>query len=687
MTNGTGFRLDIQGLRAIAVLLVLVFHVWPTGLPGGYVGVDVFFVISGFLITGLLVREFENKGRISLVGFYARRIRRLLPAATLTLAAAAIGSYLWLPEALWSDLAMEVLASGFYVENLLLVVKSVDYLALQEAPSPVQHYWSLSVEEQFYIFWPLLMIATGALARKMGWRTRAVFAAALGSVTLASFAWGVYKSYTDPAPGYFLTTTRIWELGIGGLLSLMAFDEGGNRLARGVAGWAGCLAILASGYFYTTGLPFPGYEALLPTLGAAALIYARSEPSDLLGRALAVRPLQYFGDISYSLYLWHWPVVVFYPYVTGREIGRFSDGVTVVVVSVVLAHLSKYGVEDRFRHPVAATGRSSGYKLAYAMGAGCMLLVAAAAAVPYGSAMKLDSGYAAPLSQVDASYPGAEAFLHQLPVPKVAASLPAPGVAKLDRGPAYGGNGEKNCIGSTVDDAIAFCNYGKADGRFHLVVIGDSHAVHWLPAFKKLADERGWRLTGLTKSSCAITDVTVRFGSRSSTREFEECTRWNRKMIDWVLANKPDLVVVSMSPNHKIQNREAPDSQEAIAQGLVRELRNLTNAGIDVAMIKHTPWQLEDPPSCMSKPGATVEACSGRRSQVILEGAVVLASRLDNRLSLLDFDDAFCQGDVCPVVIGNVFVHRDKNHLTATYARSLAPALLDRIRRTHPGVP
>jgi peptidoglycan/LPS O-acetylase OafA/YrhL len=682
MSADLKFRPDIQGLRAIAVLLVLLFHVWPSALPGGYVGVDVFFVISGYLITGLLVREFEREGRISLLAFYARRIRRLLPAATLTLATVAIGSYFFLPAAMWSDLSKEVLASGLYVENLLLVSKSVDYLALQEAASPVQHYWSLSVEEQFYILWPLLMIVAGSFARHSRWRTRTVFAWVLGVVTLASLAWGIRLSWVDPAPAYFLTTTRIWELGIGGLLALVVAEVPRDGVASrwvGLIGWIGVAGIAASAWFYTTGLPFPGYEALLPTLAAAALIFARPAPTSWLGRVLATRPFQYLGDISYSLYLWHWPIVVFYPYVTGRPVERFQDGVTVIVLSVIAAHVSKFGIEDRFRHPSTGAARH-GFRPAYVLGVACMLMVAVAAAVPYRSAPKFDNLAA---STIDQAHPGAAAFLTGAVVPAATPFLPAPGVAKLDRGTAYGENGQGRCIGKETDDALVFCEYGRNDAKFHVVVLGDSHAVHWLPAFELLAAQEHWRVTAITKNSCAITDVTVRYGKDASSRDYVECTRWNRKVLDWVLANKPDLVVVSFSPNHQL----APgvtDVQARIAQGTVRELDRLVAAGIDVAMIKHTPWQLEDPPSCLSKPGATVEACSGSRAQVLLEGPLVLASRIDPRLHLLDFDDAFCKGERCPVVIGNVVVHRDKNHLTATYVRSLAPALAARIQHVHP---
>ena len=681
MSKQTDFRVDIQGLRAVAVLLVLIFHVWPTALPGGYVGVDVFFVISGYLITGLLLREFEREGRISLLGFYARRIRRLLPAATLTLVATALGGYFFLPASAWSGLAQEVFASGVYVENLLLVSKSVDYLALQETASPVQHYWSLSVEEQFYILWPLLMLAAGAFARSSGRPARIVFAIALAAITLASFAYSVYMSYANPAPGYFLTTTRIWELGLGGLLAMFSPRVKPSPGVARAAGWVGVSAVLFSAWFYTTGLPFPGYEALLPTLGAAAMIFAgtAAQPRTLLSRILGLRRMQYFGDISYSLYLWHWPIIVLYPYITGRSIERFPDALTVVVLSVVAAHLSKYGVEDRLRHsPSAASGRRSKWSSAYAIGVACMVTVAAAAAVPYRSAPHMDP-LAGLNTVLDKDHPGAEAFLQDLTVPTVAEFLPAPGVAKLDRGPAYGDGNRDNCIGTTTDVALSFCHFGKVDGKIHVVVIGDSHAVHWLPAFEVIGEQKGWKITAITKNSCAVTDVTVRYGKGEATRDYVECTTWNKNVLDWVRVNRPDLLIVSFSPNHRLADHL--NVQRTIAEGTLRALRPLIDVGQKIALIKHTPWRLEDPPSCLTRPNATIDACSGTRLDLMRGGALVLAARAEPRLHLLDFDTAFCKGDRCPVVVGNVVVNRDVNHLTATFARSLAPALLSRIEQ------
>jgi peptidoglycan/LPS O-acetylase OafA/YrhL len=683
--QAVGFRADIQGLRAIAVLLVLVFHLWPKAVQGGYVGVDVFFVISGYLITGQLFRELSAQGRIALGSFYERRVRRLLPAASLTLVAVAAGARVWLPKALWKETAKEIFASAFYVENLLLVRKSVDYLSLDAEPSPVQHYWSLSVEEQFYILWPLMIIAVGAIAARSAKANLSVLLrGALALLCLASFGAALYYSVKDSAPGYFLTTTRLWELGLGGLLALMPAESLVPGRLASLLGWVGLCGILASGSLYTVTLPFPGYYAVLPTVSAALLIAARVPERSWLGKLLGLPSMQYFGEISYSLYLWHWPVIAAYPYVVGRNIEYFADRVTIAAVSVGFAHFSKVFVEDRFRHAQPELPRVR-------VNRGLLLGVATTSLVAIGATVLVRSAPKPP-PPVSASararkYPGAEAFVRNLEVPPVKQFLPSAETATLDRGPAYGTSTLKTCIGDVDGSELAFCSYGPKKAPFHVVLIGDSHSVHWLPAFESLATRNAWRIDGLTKSRCVFGDVTIIYGSAKGKAALpnEDCRAWGENVLDWLLKERPDLVILSMARNYKLGNGKVPDSQAPIAQGIVRMTQKLKAAGIPVGAIKHTPWQRTQPPACMSRPDSTVLGCSSSRAESLKPpGFLELASRLEPWLKLLTFDDAFCRNDLCPVVIGNVFVYRDAHHITATFASTLSAVLDERIKKAFP---
>ncbi|HEY0700376.1 MAG TPA: acyltransferase, partial [Micromonospora sp.] len=310
------FRGDIEGMRALAVILVLVGHAAPGLLPGGFVGVDVFFVISGFLITGLLVEELDRTGRISLAGFYARRARRLLPAAALVGLVSLLLAVLFLPKVRWADTGWDAVASALYAMNWRLAEQAVDYLAADNSASILQHYWSLAVEEQFYLLWPLLLVVFAGGWRRPGHPRRRLrpmlLVAALVVVAVPSFVWSVVLTQTDPARAYFVSTTRLWELALGGGLALA-----GARLRRmpapvaaGVA-WASVAAILAAAALLAPDHAFPGYLALLPTLGAAAVIAGGLVPGGAgPERVLGLRPLRATGAVSYSLYLWHWPVLV-----------------------------------------------------------------------------------------------------------------------------------------------------------------------------------------------------------------------------------------------------------------------------------------------------------------------------------------------------------------------------------------
>jgi peptidoglycan/LPS O-acetylase OafA/YrhL len=658
-------------MRAVAVLAVLVYHIWPAVLPGGYVGVDVFFVISGYLITGLLVREFERSGTISLRDFYARRIRRLLPAASATLLAVAAAAWAWSSASEWGDLARELVASALYVENWLLVQRSVDYLAQDAAPSPVQHFWSLSVEEQFYIFWPLLMLGVGALARGRGWPVRKAFLVSLGVVSLASLGYGVYVSFVDPAPGYFLTTTRIWELGVGGLLAIASGAEasGSSRWVRAGLGWVGMAAIAVACVFYSSRLPFPGYEALLPTLGAVALLYSRSGPGTGLGALLSSRPMQYFGDISYSLYLWHWPIVVFYPLVTGREVATFQDGMAVAAVSVLVAHVSKQFIEERFRH-----GRQGESLRPYAIGAGltAVLAVSAGGLVFSGNRIAQQAQHE---PEDLATHPGALAWSgHE--VPAGIPVLPSPDVARMDR-PKLEGSGER-CIGTIESTDVTPCTLGDPEGSATIALVGDSHAEHWIPAFDAAAKRMGWKLSVFSKMGCAFTDVPIQSGNqRTGLSPYPECLEWSAKLVGELGRIKPALVVVSQSPNHRVEGNSPRGSQRSIAEGVLRRLEALKAQGVRTAVLKHTPWLPVSGPECVKSGGA----CVFPSADVLPQAALNIAATMDPGLAVMDMTPSVCREGRCPVVVGNVLVYRDQHHLTATYARTMGQDVEREIQR------
>lgn len=401
----SAFRADIEGMRAIAVIAVMAWHAGLPWVRGGFVGVDIFFVISGFLMTSVLLRDMQAHGRIRIGRFYMRRIRRLLPAAATALAGTAVLTWLMLPTLRWRDIAGDIAAAALYFVNWRFASDSVDYLAQGEAPSPVQHFWSLSVEEQFYLVLPVafalicLMVAGEQLRRGLLWFV-------IGAVVVTSFAWSVYYTDTQPGQAYFVTTTRMWQLALGGLVAmagplLSALTE---RVAA-VIGWLGLAAVLAGIIYIDASDPFPGTIAALPTLGAAAIL-AGGASSPRMGPVMVLRPrfMQRVGALSYSLYLWHWPFLVAAAAWLGDEEGdvRLRVSLIAVALCIVPAWLSFHFVEERFRRRPARRreGPAAGALLAACTcvsltAAGCLALAvsqeSSAAEAAYAQANELIS--------------------------------------------------------------------------------------------------------------------------------------------------------------------------------------------------------------------------------------------------------------------------------------------------------
>lgn len=349
----TSVRPEIQALRAVAIGCVVLYHFWPAALPAGFVGVDVFFVVSGFLITGLLLRDVERFDRVRLREFYVRRIRRILPAALVVLSACAVATLLFVPRIEWRPFLQQILSSALYVQNWHLARDSQIPRRADLESTPVQHFWSLSVEEQFYLVWPLLIIAALWLAVRLGRRRVIVVAGVLTAATVASFVHGVVLTGQDHNIAYFSTLSRAWEFGVGGLLALLPALAGERlRRTRALAAWIGLAAIAVAARTFTDHEVFPGAIALVPVLGTAAVIWAGMPRAALsLSPVAGLRPVQWFGGISYSLYLWHWPIIMFTPYITGRP-SQAPVMVLLLALSIVVADASKRWIEDPFRRAV-----------------------------------------------------------------------------------------------------------------------------------------------------------------------------------------------------------------------------------------------------------------------------------------------------------------------------------------------
>ncbi|XLY90012.1 acyltransferase family protein [Ectopseudomonas mendocina] len=652
---------EIQGLRAIAVLVVLLFHVWPSSISGGYVGVDVFFVISGYLITGLLLREAQRTGSISLTDFYARRVRRLLPASTLVIVAVAASVPL-LPKVQWEDTAKEILASTFYVQNWWLASQAVDYLAEDNAAGLLRHYWSLSVEEQYYIFWPLLFLAVTAVIKASRQRPGFVFGWIIAVIAIVSLAYSIYLTNSNPGLAYFATTTRAWELAIGGLLAVALQKHGQIKAPWAPAlGWAGLLAIGVACLGFDEATAFPGYAALLPTLGTALVISAgRSELWWASYRLLALRPMQYIGGISYSLYLWHWPVVVLYGWQVEGAVGWW-DGLLIIAVSLLLAHLTKVLVEDPFRHK--SWQRFPSVNQPFAIGALSFALALFAA-----NYIWLLSSRGVPAQPLAAGSAKEVKSLLRQPYNPALPTVPSVLEARRDNPDVY----RLKCHVDQESSEPLKCQFGEAGAPYHVVLVGDSHAAQWLPSLQGLVDNRkSWRITTFTKSACAFNAAPVVIGKDRA--EYKSCNEWNRRVMGELALLRPDVVVTSQSSGHRAFGSQGQDeSQRMLADGLLTRWREVTTLGAAVLVVRDTPWMARNPVECMSAKDASPKRCATEAAKAFRRDSIMLAMQEKPDVELLDLSDRICDAEWCWPVQGRVLLWRDRHHLTATYARALS---------------
>lgn len=666
----------VQGLRAIAVLAVVLYHFWPARFSGGYIGVDVFFVISGFLITAHLMRELNATGTVRLGQFWARRARRLLPASLLVLlfcALVAASPYLTPTSALPNEIR-EILASTFYVENWYLAFNSADYLNHAGDPTTVQHYWSLSLEEQFYVMWPLIMLAAAWAAVKFlrGDRRRAIIIA-LGVVSAASFVFCVIFTITDPAPAYFVTFGRMWQFGVGAMIALVPALRIRNALGSFVLGWGGVIVLLYVIFTYDAQTPFPGYMAALPTLGAAAIIAASNAdrwwyPT----RILAIRPAQFVGDISYSLYLWHWPLIVIAPSVPFWGLTIYHR-VALLGICFVLAWLTKRFVEDPARGWKVLTSRPAKVTLWASLAA--MLVVAGTAGAAWAvNAPTYNDGVRA-IQQLRADPP--ECFGAAFVLDDGCADtewndtiLPAPGFAGVDR------PSDEQCFVQLNDARATSCEFGSdAADAPRIALIGDSHAFQLLSTFERMAEENGWHLVTYFKGACPWNATAL-----STPGAFgQACTQW-RDAVSADLADADlDAVFTSAIATTPYSSTGYDSAHDAAVAGYRTAWSEVLDRGIPVITVVDNPVWETDPNKCLRT--REFSQCDGARSDVLVQNDPIrdAATGLDG-VTLLDFTDVFCTDESCLPVVGGANVYRDQDHLTVTFVDTLQPEYTAAIR-------
>jgi peptidoglycan/LPS O-acetylase OafA/YrhL len=668
-TAQVGYRPELQGLRALAVALVVVYHVWINRVSGG---VDVFFVVSGFLLTGQLVRAAE-RGTLDLRLRWNRTLLRLVPAAAVVLVAVTVASALLLPASRWAQTVREIAAAALFLENWQLAADSVDYAARNNMAGVVQHFWSLSIQGQFFLLWPLLFAVVAISCRRDAVHVRGRATLVLLGVFVASLVYSVELTITDQPLAYFHTLTRPWEFALGGLLALHAHRIVLTLRARITAGWVGVAGLVMCG------------AALWPT-GCAALVLLAGHTGSRVAadRWLTTRPARYLGDISYPLYLWHWPLLVLYLVASRQQTVGLPEGAVIIAVSVGLAALTHHLIEQPALR--LSRGRRRGYRLAAAGTATVLLLAGTWQAVTVQQAQSVaDVG--------DPAHPGARAFLTGavdpapvLPPPvsvledwvriehwdcQPMAEFPMDACAQPPR-PA-----EPAATDPPADDSTAPADAGVADSvtdesveppARRIVVVGDSHAQQLTGMLLPIAAQNNWQIIAIIRGACPFSTVS------ETVPDDPQCLAWNAAAADEISALRPDAVVTLASRNVRA------GLTEQTPPGFVEAWRRLDAQGVRVLAIRDNPRFDHSVPDCVQTHPDDYTPCGLPRADVyapVPPWAEI--PDIPGNVSFVDIADAVCDLELCPPVVGNVLVYLDDNHLTATYSTSMADLLADQV--------
>ncbi|KAA8883922.1 acyltransferase [Nocardia colli] len=670
----TSYRADLDGLRGLAIALVVVFHVWFGRVSGG---VDVFLVLSGFFFTGLLVRRAESTGSVGIGHTLRRTARRLIPATAVVLAAIVAATVILRPYTQWSDVAAQTLASMFYYQNWQLALTWSDYLAADPSVSPLQHLWSMSVQGQFYLA-ALALVAGTAWALRRSERTarlRPVLGTVIAVAAVASFWLAATGTATHQGWNYYDSFARAWELLVGAGLAIAApYLRLPHKLRVGLAG-LGLAGVVLCGWLILDGANrFPGPYALLPVGAAAALIVSgnnlAADQRPLFNRLLSTPGIRWLGDIAYPLYLWHWPILIFYLAELGHPSAGLLDGLGIIAVSVVLAWVTHRVVEE----PLRVRSRGGADHSMRARRTATWVVTAAAVPMVAVTVLWQIAVGVSPPRPVGALnptlYPGAEALVSGRPTPH-ARMRPTVFEAPADA-PAPTSDG---CIADWDNAELITCTYGDPDAEHTLAVVGSSHAEHWLPALEVLAERHPFRIQVYLKMGCPLTlaeDATYK------GELIPDCRDWSQQVIERLGADRPDWVFTTGT-------RPRDDTGDETPREYLDVWSALGERGLNVIAIRDTPWLRSNGVrykaiDCLAKGGDRI-SCGMKRTDALDPINPELAPTWSfPNVYPIDLTDAVCEGTVCPVSIGNILVYHDEHHLTASYSRSLADELGRRLQ-------
>jgi len=601
--------LQIQGLRALAALLVTIFH--AKLLPGGFIGVDIFYVISGYLITGLIIREIENTGKLDLQSFYQRRIKRLLPTSVFVLFVTAIVGMFVLPAITRDALGRDLFAAATYISNYLFAWWENDYQNLDATPSPFIHYWSLAVEEQFYVVWPIFILLLSRYGK------RAVFRG-IAAVTFLSLLLSIYQTQTSPIWAFYSLPTRAWELGFGALLLFVPDTFWKNRFIP----WFGVIGIALASIRFDEKTAFPGINALLPVVSTAVLIGSISIWPRAFNDLSNNRISQWLGSISYPLYLWHWPALVLPSSALGRPL-RIRERIFCIILTIILAHFTSKYIEQPIRHKKIA-----GKRIYQFFAATTVISLVAGVIISFSSSSMI-------------TVKGTDYRFNLVEV--------------MQKPAVYG----DDCHSNYGETESGECTYGDLNSETTIVLYGDSHAAQWFPTLLRLANEKGFKLVSLTKSACPSVDV-----PRADQGAYKNvhCETWRDKSVERIKQIRPAAVILS-SYQYFTPPSGYSDKNKWWKDGQERLLSSLRGSSDHLIYISDTPKPLRDIPNCLASRDINTCNTTERTPVKIIRG-----------FEIIDPTPWLCT-KLCPAIQDGYVVYRDSSHISVAAALALKPQL------------
>lgn len=612
-----------------------------------------FFIVSGFLITTSILSRYQKTGTISFTNYYLNLLKRLIPLGFLVLFLITIASYLFLPQIVWSETIKQLLASAFYYENWQLAFNSVDYLAQNNEASPVQHFWAMSLQGQFYLIWPLVIMIAVLLAKyvlKKSLKTTVL--TVLVSLFTISIIYSIYKTSVNQPWAYFDTFARVWEFSLGGILAMTIFKINLKKSFAVIAGWLGLIIIISTGLLLPVSTVFPGYAALYPIAGVMLIMISGSNGGQYgVHRFLASKPMTSLGGISYGIYLFHWPILIFYFTITDNVDVSLMHGIIIIAVSILLSYIVTNLIEKPIRSINIQTSRPKVIAIILAF-----IIPVAMFNTLWQVEVKSSEAEIANI-EFDHTHRGAMVFaqIDETQITEVEEIKPNPVQSRQDKPISY----PDGCHQVQGESEVIKCDYGVTDNAEYVIaIVGGSHSAQWLPALQAISETENIKIVNMTKSACRFT--------ASEDEVSDDCYKWNQNVIQELIEMKPDLVFATADIG----------STQTIPEGYVEQWINLEQHNIPVFAIRDNAWFSFDPAVCAEENASNLQECSVKQEDVLPK--VSAWDKLDNKpgnVYYYDLSNYFCVDGQCDIVIGNILVYRDSHHITATYARSLAPFL------------